>query len=207
MITIMLGLLTDQLLAMPGADLRFRAGQTVFRRDDPVRQVFVVVEGGVHLRRHGASGGAIALQRAVPDSVLAEASLFSARYHCDATALAATRLHAIRKSELARRWRQEPEFAELFAGHLAREVQQARLRAEILALRRVSERLDAWLAWNNGELPAKGGWHIVALEIGITPEALYREIAARQGNRRDGGAPAKMRGILSIRKSVRKISE
>lgn len=182
MIVIMSNVLVDQLLAMPGMETRLRAGATVFRRDDPVRQIFVVREGGAHLRRHGPNGGAIALQRAGPGAILAEASLFSARYHCDAMALGTTRLHAIRKSLVAQQWREDPDFAELFAGHLAREVQQARLRAEILALRRVSERLDAWLAWNNGELPAKGAWHIVAMEIGVSPEALYREFARR--NRR-----------------------
>ena len=179
MIAIMSKDLVDRLLAMPGVAIRVRAGGTVFRRDDPVRQIFIVREGGVHLRRHDPNGGAIALQRAGPGAILAEASLFSARYHCDATALGTTRLHAVRKSLVTQHWREDPRFAELFAGHLAREVQQARLRAEILALRRVSERLDAWLAWNNGELPAKGGWHIVAMEIGISPEALYREIARR----------------------------
>jgi CRP-like cAMP-binding protein len=186
MIMIMSNTLVDRLLAMPGVEMRLRAGAAVFRRDDPVRQIFIVRQGGAHLRRHGPNGGAIALQRAGPGAILAEASLFSARYHCDALALGATRLHAIRKSLVVRQWREDPEFAELFAGHLAREVQQARLRAEILAQRRVSERLDAWLAWNNGALPAKGAWHMVAMEIGVSAEALYRELARRNRRFRRG---------------------
>jgi CRP/FNR family transcriptional regulator, dissimilatory nitrate respiration regulator len=59
-------------------------------------------------------------------------------------------------------------------------VQSARLRAEVLALKTVTARLDAWIAWN-GPLPGKGKWMTIAGEIGVSPEALYREIAKRRG--------------------------
>ena len=63
--------------------------------------------------------------------------------------------------------------------HLAREVQQARACAELLSLRTVRERLDGWRALH-GELPARGRWIDVAQEIGVTPEALYRELARKE---------------------------
>ena len=66
------------------------------------------------------------------------------------------------------------------AQYLALEVQSARARAEIVSLKAVTARLDAWLAINNGPLPSKGRWREVAREIGVTPEALYREIARRR---------------------------
>ena len=179
MIAIMSAAIADRLLALPGAEQRLRTGQSLFRQGDAVRRIFVVREGGVHLLRHDAQGGAIVLQRAGPASVLAEASLFSPRYHCDAVAFAPTLLHAVSKSTVSRHWREAPDFAEAFAAHLAHEVQQARLRAEILALKTVAERLEAWLVWNDGALPPKGSWRLVALEIGVSPEALYREIARR----------------------------
>lgn len=69
---------------------------------------------------------------------------------------------------------------EIIARHLAAQVQQNRARAEILLLKRVSERLDAWIALNGGELPAKGNWHVLADEIGVTAEALYRELSRRK---------------------------
>lgn len=43
-------------------------------------------------------------------------------------------------------------------------------------MRTVWERLDGWLALH-GELPPRGGWIEIAREIGVTPEALYRELA------------------------------
>lgn len=172
--------IADRLLALPGAAQHLRTGQSLFRRGDAVQRIFVVRQGGIHLLRHAAEGGAIVLQRAGPASIVAEASLFSARYHCDAVAFAPTRLHSIRKSAVSRAWREAPDFALAFAAQLAREVQQARLRAEILALKKVTERLNAWLAWNDGALPPKGCWRLVAMEIGVSPEALYREIGRRR---------------------------
>jgi hypothetical protein len=40
-------------------------------------------------------------------------------------------------------------------------------------------RLEAWLAWNDGVLPTKGAWKHLAEELGVSPEALYREITRR----------------------------
>jgi CRP-like cAMP-binding protein len=64
--------------------------------------------------------------------------------------------------------------------HLGREVRNARQRVEIASLRKVSDRLDAWLAWNEDRLPAKGSRGQLAREMGVSPEALYRELANRR---------------------------
>jgi CRP-like cAMP-binding protein len=69
--------------------------------------------------------------------------------------------------------------ADAWNHYLAREVQATRLRAEILSLRKVAARLDAWLSLHAGKLPEKGEWKILATQIGVTPEALYRELARR----------------------------
>ena len=60
------------------------------------------------------------------------------------------------------------------------EVQRARAQAETLSLKTVAERVDAWTTLNNGLPPPKGRWRQVASEIGVTPEALYRELARRR---------------------------
>ncbi|WP_394156045.1 hypothetical protein [Loktanella salsilacus] len=57
----------------------------------------------------------------------------------------------------------------------AKEVQIQRARIEILRLRRVSEKLDAWLILYGK--PPKGEWVRVADEIGVSHPALYRELA------------------------------
>jgi len=52
------------------------------------------------------------------------------------------------------------------------------MNSEIRALRTVSERLDAWLAGGR-MLPPKGEWQDLAQILGVTREALYRELAQR----------------------------
>ena len=76
-----------------------------------------------------------------------------------------------------------PEFSEAWARHLAHEAQKARLKAEILSLKTVAARLDAWIISNDGHVPGKGEWKAVASQIGVSPEALYREIAKHRSNR------------------------
>jgi hypothetical protein len=61
---------------------------------------------------HQEDGGAIILQRASPGEILAEAWLFSERYHCDATARTRVKVQSIPKRQLLGRLRNEPDFAQ-----------------------------------------------------------------------------------------------
>jgi CRP-like cAMP-binding protein len=73
-----------------------------------------------------------------------------------------------------------PDLARALASHYAAEVQRARANAEIVSLKTVAMRLDAWLSLHHGSLPSRGRWHEVAAEIAVSPEALYRELASRR---------------------------
>jgi len=141
--------------------------------------MFVITAGEARLERQSPDGGAIVLQRAKDGSFLAEASLFTETYHCDAVAITDLTARLIARSSMRRRFEEDPAFAIAWAMHLAGEIREARAGAEILSLKTVAERLDAWII-QNGDLPAKGNWKHVALEIATTPEALYREIARRR---------------------------
>ena len=155
------------------------AGEHAFHRGDAVSTLFVVAEGRINLLRFSEAGAVIVLQRAGPGDILAEASLFSERYHCDAVAATAASVRCIAKRRFRERPRSDPDFAESWARHLGREIQTMRLRSELLSLKSVAARLDAWSAWH-GEAPARGEWKQLAHEIGVSPEALYRELAKRR---------------------------
>lgn len=157
----------------------FFEGQYLFHRNDLVKSMFLLEAGSVQLIRHHRDGRTVVLQRASAGSVLAEASLFTPAYHCDAIATSAAVARLISRAAMQQLFFRNRDFAKAWAVHLAGEVQKARLRAETLTLKTVSERLDAWLA-DRGKLPGKGGWKAIALEIGVSPEALYREIARRR---------------------------
>ncbi len=147
--------------------------------DDPVKLLFVVNSGLVNLVRFQEDGGMVVLQRAGPGAILAEASVFSDGYHCAAMAVERSGLMAYPIKAVRALMRDNPDAALAYAHHMAREVREARKRAEILALKTVAERLSAWLVWNKGQLPPKGARHHVADEIGVSREALYRELAKR----------------------------
>jgi len=177
MIDIMLGLIEPYLKDLRARQRQFDSGQPLFHRGDPVKDVHIVLAGSVHLVRHQADGSVLILQRAGPGSVLAEASLYSEVYHCDAVAFSSADTRMYAKASLRKLLAINPGFGDVWAGYLAHELQGARLRAEVLSLRTVAERLDAWTAWNGGMIPKKGERKLIANQIGVSPEALYREFA------------------------------
>lgn len=154
-------------------------GGYLFHQGDPVASVFAVRSGSVELTRHQRDGGIIVLQRARGGSVLAEASIYSNVYHCNAIAAAASVVLEIPR-DVFLKLLDDRGFAGRWAAHLARETQAARYRSEILVRRTVAERLDGWLDWPGNELPPRGRLRELAAQLGVSPEALYRELARRR---------------------------
>jgi len=180
MIAIMSRSIESYLRDLRARPQHFDAGQYLFHRGDPVTAIHIVLTGSIYLARNQRDGSVLILQRAGPGSILAEASLYSGTYHCDAVAFGAADTHMYAKASLKRLLARSFEFSNAWAFHLARELQSTRLRAEILSLGTVAARLDAWIAWNGGSSPQRGEWKLVANQIGVSPEALYREIAKRR---------------------------
>lgn len=162
----------------------FVKGEHLFHRDDPVRMLFLITHGCANLIRYQADGNGAVLQRSTSGTILAEASLFSDRYHCDAVAAAATEALLVPVPAVQKMLEHDLIFAREWMAHLSRELLSARKRAEIATLRTVNARLDAWLAWNDDVFPAKGDWRGLADEIGVSPEALYRELSRRRSSMR-----------------------
>ncbi|TDQ13487.1 Crp/Fnr family transcriptional regulator [Phyllobacterium brassicacearum] len=142
--------LIEQLRELPSTEASFGEGEVVFTQGSKVGSIYLVVHGSVRLLRHQSDGAAIVMQRAAAGSILAEASLFSDHYHCDAVALVPSRLLAIRKTALISQISSDVELAKEWNTYMAREIQNARRTAEIVSLRTVAARLDAWIAWNDG---------------------------------------------------------
>ena len=154
----------------------------MFLSGERVESIFMLCAGRVQLQRHTTHGARLILQNAGPDTVLAEASAFSETYHCDAVVTEPATLAALPKPAFIAALRDDPDLALAWSAMLARSVQAARVRAEIRSLPKVADRLNAWLDEGHA-LPEKGRWQDVAAELGVTREALYRELARR----RNGG--------------------
>ncbi len=180
MIEIMSEDFIEQLMARATRRRELVPGTYLFHQGDAVGSVFIVEDGLVELTRHQLDGGSILLQRATTGTVLAEASVYSQSYHCDAVVGLPSHVAQLPKPVFLEHLRGDEAFSNQWAAHLAGEVQAARYRSEILSLKTVAERLDGWLAWRGNKLPAKGRWKSLALQIGVSPEALYREMARRR---------------------------
>ena len=151
----------------------------MFLTGQQVEIIYMLRTGRVQLQRHTTYGARLILQNAGPETVLAEASAFSEHYHCDAVVTEPATLAALPKPVFIAALRDDPDLALAWSAMLARSVQAARVRAEIRSLPQVAERLDAWLDEGHA-LPEKGRWQDVAAELGVTREALYRELSRRR---------------------------
>ena len=158
--------------------LEVEKGTTLFHREDRVRYMFLVRSGTIALERPMEDGSALTLHMASRGMGLAEASLFSDTYHCDAVARTHATVARLARADFLAALRERPEAALSLIKTHARDVQSQRARIEILRLRRVADRLDAWLDLHGD--PPKGGWTAVAEQIGVSPPALYRELARRR---------------------------
>ena len=154
------------------------AGEVLFRQGDAVRAAHQVASGCVRLLRHLPQGRPLVLQRAGAGDLVAEASLFAETYGCDAEAEEAVEVLILGRDALLEALAARPALALALTAGLAREIHGLRARVEIASLPRVAGRLDAWLALTGGA--GKRSWKDVAAEIGVSPEALYRELARRR---------------------------
>lgn len=170
----------EHLVKLPHQIRLYGAGALIFERNEPVVEYFAVRAGKALLLRRQLDGTEVILQRAEKGMVLAEASLNTPIYHCSANAISNLELFVFKKKNIEKLLESDPEVSRSLIVHLAKEVQNTRRRAEIISLKTVSDRLTAWLVWHDDILPPKGDWYQVANEIGVSPEALYRELAKRR---------------------------
>ncbi len=158
-----------------------REGETLFRQGDQVEWAFLVREGRISLRRALQDGGLLTLHTAGAAGLVAEASLFAERYHCDAVTEVLTTVSLVSKTELRGLLENSASSDRLSVKAFestARELQILRTRIEIMRLRKVTDRLNAYLELYGS--PEIGGWVRVADWIGVSPPALYRELAERR---------------------------
>lgn len=165
----------------------------LFHAGEPVASVYVILSGQVRMMRMNQTGAEVTVDRAGPARWLAEASLFAARYHCDAMADTEACLLSYPKAAVLEGMQRQPALATELMIDLARRLHEARLRIEILNIPRAQERLLAYLqahaSGENAEFTLPGSWKALAGEIGLTHESVYRALAQlqREGRvRREG---------------------
>ena len=170
----------------PGAraaatDRELAAGRHLFRRGSQTIGLFEVISGRIRLTRVDRSGNELVLHVAGPGEALAEASLFSSHYHCDAIASTDARVRLYPKREVLAGFERDPKSTKLFANALAQSVMNLRTRLEQRNIRSARHRIRHFLKLNVGPdgrtIELRDTLKGLAAELGLTPEALYRTLA------------------------------
>lgn len=160
---------------------RLKAGQTLFYLGSRTAGLYEVVHGRVRLARVDASGREAILHMAAAGETLAEASLFSPAYHCDAIAIDDTLVRLYPKAALLAGFARDPKAAQAFMAMLARQVMSLRTRLEQRNIHTARDRIRHYLAINVGAdgktIVLPGTIKDLAAELGLTHEALYRALS------------------------------
>jgi CRP-like cAMP-binding protein len=153
-------------------------GDRLFSQGKKPDRMIYVASGEVVLRRLGIQGENVVLQRA-RQGFVAEASLHSSNYHCDAVVTVAGDLVAIPIETLRQSLLSDPAFAMRWVGMLNQELKRLRAQCERLSLKGVRDRLLHLIEseGHRGRLPLDAGLKSMASELGVTHEALYRTVA------------------------------
>jgi len=158
-----------------------KAGQTLFRSGARTAGLYEVTRGKIRLVRVDRVGREAVLHVASAGDTLAEASLFSSTYHCDAIATTEAVVRLYPKAPVLAELERNPKVAKAFAAMLARQVMTLRTRLEQRNIRAARDRVHHYLAVNadaDGRTVAVSGTlKDVASELGLTHEALYRTLA------------------------------
>ena len=179
-----------------------KAGQTLFRRGNRTSGLYEIVEGKVRLVRVNRAGREAVLHVATAGDTMAEASLFSASYHCDAIATTDAVVRLYPKATILAEFDRNPKAAQKFAAVLAHQVMTLRTRLEQRNIRAARDRVRHYLAINadadGRTVTLSGTLKDVASELGLTHEALYRTLADMAAD----GEIERRRGAIRVLKSA-----
>jgi len=162
-------------------DRKLKSGEALFRLGDKTEGFCEVVAGRVRLSRVDRSGREVILYVAGAGETIAEASLFSPQYHCDAIASTNVVVRIYPKAAVLDAFDKDPKSAQAFTATLARQVMNLRTRVEQRNIRSARERVRHFLSLNAGAdgrtVALTGTLKDLAAELGLTHEALYRTLA------------------------------
>jgi CRP-like cAMP-binding protein len=155
--------------------------ETLFRVGDPVRHVYLVMSGEARLIRLERHGAEIILHRS-RGGFIAEASLDSKTYHCDAVATEPSMLLLFPVVAFRAALANDHAFCKAWQSQLAKEVRKLRARCERLSLHSAVDRITHYIEseGDNGVVTLNESRKSWAAELGLSHEALYRALRRMQ---------------------------
>lgn len=185
-----------------GTERALQAGQSLFRQGARTAGLYEIVRGKVRLARFDRSGREVVLHSASAGETIAEASLFSPTYHCDAIATTDAVVRLYPKALVLAELQGSPQAAGAFMAMLARQVMNLRTSLEQRNIRsardRVRHYLAVHLAADGRTVPLPGPLKDLAARLGLTHEALYRTLSDMQKD----GEIERLDGKIRVLKAV-----
>ena len=189
-------------LRAAGTERALEAGETLFRQGARTAGLYEIVRGKVRLARFDRSGREVVLYSATAGETIAEASLFSPAYHCDAIATTDAVVRLYPKAQVLADLQDNPQAARALLAMFARQVMTLRTSLEQRNIRSARDRVRHYLAVNLGadgrtvHLP--GSLKDLAAQLGLTHEALYRTLSDMQKD----GEIERLRGKIRVLQSL-----
>jgi len=135
-----------------------------------------------------ADGAVLILYVVNAGESFAEASLSATHYHCDAIAETDSVVLALPKADLLALMKTDPAQGVTIALALASQVRDLRTKLELRNVRPATGRVLAWLRLQATGDPPRAllnrSWTLIAEELGLTREAVYRALAVLERERR-----------------------
>jgi CRP/FNR family transcriptional regulator, dissimilatory nitrate respiration regulator len=177
---------------------KLKAGQALFRLGSRTAGLYEVTSGKLRLVRVDPAGREAVLHVAAAGDTVAEASLFSPTYHCDALATTNAVVRLYPKDALLAQLQSNPSTAKAFMAMLGRQDISLRTRLEQRNIRSARERIRHHLAVSVGAdrrtVVLPGTLKDLAADLGLTHEALYRTLAQMKAD----GEIARLRGKIRL---------
>lgn len=164
----------------------FARGDYLFRRGSPVEHLFVLREGRCRLERNTYDGHTLKLAEFRPVQLIAEGSLFHPTYGCDCRALSQVTCSSVAVPAVLDLLGKQPNVARKWLTTLAQQVMELRTRLELRNVRAARDRLLLYLQLNadaQGSYRHGDSMKSLAEILGLSPESLYRTLAALEQER------------------------
>jgi CRP/FNR family transcriptional regulator len=156
-----------------------RKGSFLFSPGDVTKGFYAVLDGAIRVYRDSAKGKEITLEIVGAGSTLAEASLFTERYHCHAEVLKDSTVFLIPKDAFLEMIQTNIQFAATWIHILSLEVMRLRQRVEELTLKSPKIRIVSYILLlgemqNSTSIILPAYRKSIATLLDMTHETFYR---------------------------------
>lgn len=157
-------------------------GEFLFQRGDRSTHLYQVLDGAIRLVRYCRDGDSCVMHTARIGESLAEASLFSGTYHCDAEAALPSTVACYDKTIILNILRESPEKSLACIALFARQVRNMRALLEVRSVRSAPDRVLSYLMLQADPetmtVNFTGSLKDMAQDLALAHETLYRTLAA-----------------------------